>query len=355
MTLLKDARIFVAGHRGLVGSAILDSLQEQGYVSIITAKKSELDLCDQSAVTSFFKDQAPEYVILAAAKVGGILANSTYPAEFIHDNMAIALNVIHASHLYGVKKLINLGSSCIYPKLAEQPIKENSLLTGPLEQTNEAYALAKIAAIGLCQSYHKQYGSNFLSLMPTNLYGSKDNYHLMHSHVIPAIIRKCFLAKFVSEGNIEAIRNDLSIGIPNNWDISTDEQVLACLVGIGIQSHQLTLWGTGKARREFLHATDCAHAVIHFLEHVNAHQQDRCFNIGTGVDLEIREIAEMIASIVGFTGSILFDASKPDGTPRKVLNVDRAHEMGWRHSIGLEDGLKSVIEEYRIKGPEYAR
>lgn len=355
MTLLKDARIFVAGHRGLVGSAILDSLQEQGYVSIITAKKSELDLCDQSAVTSFFKDQAPEYVILAAAKVGGILANSTYPAEFIHDNMAIALNVIHASHLYGVKKLINLGSSCIYPKLAEQPIKENSLLTGPLEQTNEAYALAKIAAIGLCQSYHKQYGSNFLSLMPTNLYGSKDNYHLMHSHVIPAIIRKCFLAKFVSEGNIEAIRNDLSIGIPNNWDISTDEQVLACLVGIGIQSHQLTLWGTGKARREFLHATDCAHAVIHFLEHVNAHQQDRCFNIGTGVDLEIREIAEMIASIVGFTGSILFDASKPDGTPRKVLNVDRAHEMGWRHSIALEDGLKSVIEEYRIKGPEYAR
>lgn len=355
MTLLKDARIFVAGHRGLVGSAILDSLQEQGYVSIITAKKSELDLCDQSAVTSFFKDQAPEYVILAAAKVGGILANSTYPAEFIHDNMAIALNVIHASHLYGVKKLINLGSSCIYPKLAEQPIKENSLLTGPLEQTNEAYALAKIAAIGLCQSYHKQYGSNFLSLMPTNLYGSKDNYHLMHSHVIPAIIRKCFLAKFVSEGNFEAIRNDLSIGIPNNWDISTDEQVLACLVGIGIQSHQLTLWGTGKARREFLHATDCAHAVIHFLEHVNAHQQDRCFNIGTGVDLEIREIAEMIASIVGFTGSILFDASKPDGTPRKVLNVDRAHEMGWRHSIGLEDGLKSVIEEYRIKGPEYAR
>lgn len=355
MTLLKDARIFVAGHRGLVGSAILDSLQEQGYGSIITAKKSEVDLCDQSAVTSFFKDQAPEYVILAAAKVGGILANSTYPGEFIHDNMAIALNVIHASHLHGVKKLINLGSSCIYPKLAEQPIKENSLLTGPLEQTNEAYALAKIAAIGLCQSYHKQYGSNFLSLMPTNLYGSKDNYHLMHSHVIPAIIRKCFLAKFVSEGNIEAIRNDLSIGIPDNWDISTDEKVLACLVGIGIQSHQLTLWGTGKARREFLHATDCAHAVIHFLEHVNAHQQDRCFNIGTGVDLEIREIAEMIASIVGFTGSILFDASKPDGTPRKVLNVDRAHEMGWRHSIALEDGLKSVIEEYRIKGPEYAR
>lgn len=355
MTLLKDARIYVAGHRGLVGSAILDTLQEQGYSSLITAGKSDLDLCNQHAVFSFFKKERPEYVILAAAKVGGIHANSIYPAEFIHDNMAIALNVIHASHLYGVKKLINLGSSCIYPKLAEQPIKETSLLTGPLEQTNEAYALAKIAAIGLCESYHKQYGSNFLSLMPTNLYGSKDNYHLMHSHVIPAIIRKCFLAKYVSEGNIEAIRKDVSIGIPSDWDISSDKQLLACLDGIGIRSHQLALWGTGKARREFLHAKDCALAVLHFLQYVDANQQDRCYNIGTGNDLEIQEIAEMIASIVGFTGSLVFDATKPDGTPRKVLNVERAHKAGWKYSIALNDGLKSVIEEYRIKGPEHAR
>ncbi|MBM4173347.1 MAG: GDP-L-fucose synthase [Ignavibacteria bacterium] len=355
MTLSKDVRIYVAGHRGLVGSAILESLQEQGYSSLITAGKSDLDLCDQHAVLSFFKQEKPEYVILAAAKVGGIHANRIYPAGFIHDNLAIALNVIHASHAHGVKKLINLGSSCIYPKYAEQPIKETALLTGPLEPTNEAYALAKIAAIGLCNSYHSQYGSNFLSLMPTNLYGSKDNYHVMHSHVIPAIIRKCFLAKFVSEGNVEAIRKDLSVGIPSDWNISSDEQLLACLDSIGIRSHQLTLWGTGKARREFLHAKDCALAVIHFLQYVDANQQDRCYNIGTGDDLEIREIAEIIASIVGFSGTLLFDSSKPDGTPRKVLNVDRAHEMGWSHSISLEDGLKSVIEEYRIKGPEYAR
>ncbi|MGA1276984.1 MAG: GDP-L-fucose synthase family protein [Candidatus Kapaibacteriota bacterium] len=355
MTVAKDARIYVAGHNGMVGSAILASLQEQGYACLLTASKSEVDLCNQQDVLDFFDDQKPEYVILAAAKVGGIHANSTFPAEFIHDNMAIALNVIHAAHLHGVKKLINLGSSCIYPKLAEQPIRETSLLTGALEKTNEAYAIAKISAIGLCHAYHVQYGSNFLSLMPTNLYGRNDNYHLMNSHVIPAIIRKCFLAKYASEGNVVSIRKDLSIGIPNDWNLSTDEHVYDCLASIGIKPNALTLWGTGKARREFLHAQDCANAVIHFLEHVDAQANDYCYNIGTGIDLEIQEIAHMIASLVGFNGELHFDSSKPDGTPRKVLNVEKAALAGWKHSIQLEDGLRAIIEEYRIKGPEYAR
>lgn len=355
MTIPRDSRIYVAGHRGLVGSAIIECLQEKGYTSLITADKSVLDLCNQHAVLSFFADTKPEYVILAAAKVGGILANATYPAEFIHDNLSIALNVIHASHIHGVKKLINLGSSCIYPKFAEQPIKESALLTGPLEPTNEAYALAKIAAIGLCTSYHKQYGSNFLSLMPTNLYGSKDNYHLMNSHVIPAIIRKCFLAKYLAENNLAALRADLAIGIPDHWDISTDQNMMECLNSIGIRQNELTLWGTGKARREFLHASDCASAVVYALNHIEAHEQEQCLNIGTGIDNEIGEIAHIIAQLVGFEGIIHFDSGKPDGTPRKVLNVDAIHSKGWNHSINLEDGLKLTIEEYRLKGPEHAR
>ena len=355
MTLSKDARIYIAGHNGLVGSAIYSSLKRQGFTTLITASKSELDLCNQQAVLDFFQEKQPEYVILAAAKVGGILANNTYPAEFIHDNMAIALHVIHAAHIHGVKKLINLGSSCIYPKYAEQPIIETSLLTGALESTNESYALAKISAIGLCHAYNIQYGSNFLSLMPTNLYGSNDNYHLLHSHVIPAIIRKCFLAKYASEGNVSALRSDLSIGIPNEWDLSTDDSLFACLASIGIQPHALTLWGTGKARREFLHAQDCADAVLYFLEHIHAQSEDYCYNIGTGRDLEIREIAQIIASIVGFKGTISFDSSKPDGTPRKVLNVDKASGLGWKYSIELQDGLRNIIEEYRAKGPQNAR
>ena len=341
MSIPKDARIYVAGHRGLVGNAIMNALHEQGYVHRITKTKQELDLTKQEDVLRFFEEEKPEYVILAAAKVGGIMANATYPAAFIHENIAIAMNVIHASHLFAVKKLINLGSSCIYPKFADQPIKETSLLTGILEPTNEPYAIAKIAAIKLCSAYHKQYGSNFLSLMPTNLFGSQDNYHLEHSHVIPAIIRKCFLAKYLSEGRLDLIKKDLMIGAPKNWSMEHDTT--------------LTLWGTGKARREFLHARDLADAILYFLEHIDANEHDDCINIGTGEDETIYDMAHAIAKLVGYTGIISFDPTKPDGTPRKVMDIHRAHELGWKHSIDIFSGLNEIIEEYRLKGPQYAR
>lgn len=355
MSIAKDARIYVAGHKGLVGNAIMNALHEKGYAHLITRTKQELDLTKQEDVLRFFEEEKPEYVILAAAKVGGIYANATYPAEFIHENIAIAMNVIHASHLHVVQKLINLGSSCIYPKFAEQPIKETSLLTGILEPTNEPYAIAKIAAIKLCSAYHKQYGSNFLSLMPTNLFGSQDNYHLEHSHVIPAIIRKCFLAKYLNEGRLDLIKKDLMIGAPKNWSMEHDEDIIKLLESIGITDNTLTLWGTGKARREFLHARDLADAILFFLEHIDANEHDDCINIGTGEDQTIYDMAHAIAKIVGYTGNIEFDSTKPDGTPRKVMDVSRAHELGWKYSIDVFSGLTEIIEEYRIKGPQYAR
>jgi len=355
MSISKNAKIYVAGHKGLVGSAIINALHECGFVHIIKKSKQELDLTKQEEVQQFFHAEQPEYVILAAAKVGGIMANAMYPAEFIYENIAIAMNVIHASHQHGVKKLINLGSSCIYPKYAEQPIKETSLLTGTLEPTNEPYAIAKIAAIKLCTSYHSQYGSNFLSLMPTNLYGSQDNYHLEHSHVIPAIIRKCFLAKYLSEGRFDIIKQDLQLGVPTDLKIQSEEDIVNYLATIGITSERLLLWGTGKAQREFLHSRDMAHAIIHVLEHIDANEHDACINIGTGEDATIHDIAHLIAHIVGYEGAIAFDSTKPDGTPRKVMDISRAHELGWNHTIDLKSGLSEIIEEYRLKGPQYAR
>jgi GDP-L-fucose synthase len=297
----------------------------------------------------------PDVVIEASAKVGGIHANDTYPAEFLSDNLQIQLNVMDAAHLAGVPRLLFLGSSCIYPKFAEQPIKETSLLTGILEPTNEPYAIAKIAAIKLCSAYHKQYGSNFLSLMPTNLFGSQDNYHLEHSHVIPAIIRKCFLAKYLSEGRLDLIKKDLMIGAPKNWSIEHDEDIIKHLGSLGIIDNNLTLWGTGKARREFLHARDLADAILYFIAHIDANEQDDCINIGTGEDETIYDMAHTIAKLVGFTGTISFDSTKPDGTPRKVMDISRAHELGWKHSIDVFSGLTEIIEEYRMKGPQYAR
>lgn len=355
MSISKNAKIYVAGHRGLVGSAIINALHEHGYTHVISKSKQELDLTKQDEVQHFFELEKPDYVILAAAKVGGIMANATYPAEFIYENLAIAMNVIHASHQHGVKKLINLGSSCIYPKFAEQPIKERSLLTGILEPTNEPYAIAKIAAIKLCTSYYTQYGSNFLSLMPTNLYGSQDNYHLEHSHVIPAIIRKCFLAKYLSEGRFDLIQQDLKIGVPNNWKTDTEEDIVRHISSIGITNDALMLWGTGTAKREFLHSRDLANAILFVLEHIDANEHDACINIGTGEDLTIHDIAHLIATLVGYEGTISFDSTKPDGTPRKVMDISRAHELGWKHTIDLRSGLSEIIEEYRVKGPQYAR
>jgi GDP-L-fucose synthase len=308
----KNARIFVAGHKGMVGSAIVRKLTHEGFTDILTRSSSELDLTNQAAVNAFFEKEKPEYVFLAAAKVGGIQANNIYRAEFLYLNLMIEANVIHAAHVHGVKKLQFLGSSCIYPKLAPQPLKEESLLTGFLEPTNEPYAIAKIAGIKLCESYRRQYGSNFISVMPTNLYGPNDNYDLNNSHVLPALIRKFHTAK-------------------NNKDA------------------QVVVWGTGKPMREFLHVDDLASACFFLMENYN----DELFlNVGTGADVTIRELAEMVKDVVGYSGELIFDTTKPDGTPRKLMDVSRLHQLGWKHSIELRDGIAMVYED--VKKMEWA-
>lgn len=302
----KTSRIYIAGHRGMVGSAILRKLQNEGFTNFILKTSKELDLRDQQAVNVFFKTEKPDYVFLAAAKVGGIMANNVYRGEFLYDNLMIQSNIIHAAYVNGVKKLMFLGSSCIYPKMAPQPLKEEYLLTGPLEDTNEPYAIAKIAGIKMCDAYRAQYGCNFISVMPTNLYGPNDNYDLQSSHVLPALIRKFHEAK-----------------------LNEDPAV--------------TIWGTGKPKREFLHADDLADACYFLMQHYN---ESGLVNIGTGEDLEIGELARMIAEVVGFAGSILHDTSKPDGTPRKLMDVSKLHNLGWQHKIDLKEGLEKVYAEY---------
>lgn len=303
----KSSKIYIAGHRGMVGSALLRKLKAEGYQNFVLRTSKELDLKNQEAVQEFFRNEKPEYVFLAAAKVGGILANNIYRGEFLYDNLMIQNNVIHASYQYGVKKLMFLGSSCIYPKMAPQPLKEDYLLTGPLEPTNEPYAIAKIAGIKLCDAYRHQYGCNFISVMPTNLYGPNDNYDLQSSHVLPALIRKIHEAKL-------------------NGDAS------------------VILWGTGKPRREFLHADDLADACYYLMEN---YDQEGLVNVGTGEDIEIGELALMIREVVGYTGSIEHDLSKPDGTPRKLMDVSKLHSFGWKHKINLREGLQMVYQEYQ--------
>ncbi|WP_158907798.1 GDP-L-fucose synthase family protein [Rectinema subterraneum] len=308
---MNNVRVYVAGHRGLVGSAIVRRLEAAGYDQIVTRTHAELDLTRQEEVEAFFEAERPEYVYLAAAKVGGIGANSTYPAQFIYENLAIALNVIEAARKYGVKKLLNLGSSCIYPKFAPQPIKEEYLLTGPLEPTNEAYAIAKIAAIKLCRYYNQQYGTNFISLMPTNLYGPGDNYDLENSHVLPALIRKFHEAK--------------KAGGP------------------------VVLWGDGSPMREFLHADDLADAAVFLMEHADAKDIGEFVNVGTGEDISIKNLAELVARIVGYSGEIVWDTSKPNGTPRKLLDVSRLAALGWKYKIGLEAGIASTYKDFLLR------
>ena len=300
-------KIYVVGHKGLVGSAIVRALKKQGYNNFILRTHSELDLLDQKSVADFLKKEKPEYVFLAAAKVGGIMANNTYPADFIYKNLAIQNNIIHNAYLNGVKKLLFLGSSCIYPKLARQPIKEEHLLTGGLEPTNEPYAVARIAGIKMCQAYNRQYGTNFISVMPTNLYGPNDNFDLESSHVLPALIRKFHEAKI------------------NNQT-------------------EVVVWGTGAPKREFLHVDDLAGACVFLM---NNYDNSEIINIGTGEDISIKELAEMIKKITGFTGKIAWDASKPDGTSRKLLDVDKLHSLGWKHQINLPDGILSTYEFYQ--------
>nr|WP_255542623.1 GDP-L-fucose synthase [Pedobacter sp. ASV19] len=305
----KHSKIYVAGHRGMVGSAILRKLEKEGYSNLITRTSSELDLRDQQAVTAFFEKEKPEYVFLAAAKVGGIVANNTYRADFLYENLCIQNNVIHQAYKTGVKKLMFLGSSCIYPKLAPQPLKEEYLLTGLLEETNEPYAIAKIAGIKMCDAYRAQYNCNFISVMPTNLYGYNDNYHPQNSHVLPALIRKFHEAKI--NGTSEVV-----------------------------------VWGSGAPMREFLFADDLADACYFLMQTYN---ENHLINIGTGKDLTIKDLALLIKKVVGFEGTLTFDSSKPDGTPRKLMDVSKLHNLGWKHQVELEEGIQLAYKDFLNK------
>jgi GDP-L-fucose synthase len=307
--LAKDARIYVAGHRGMVGSALVRDLEAKGYTNILTRARSELDLLDQLAVRDFLEAERPEYVFVAAAKVGGIYANNTYGADFIYENLAVEANVINGAHRADISRLCFLGSSCIYPRDCPQPIKEEYLLTGPLEPTNEPYAIAKIAGVKMCESYNRQYGRQYVSVMPTNLYGANDNYDLNNSHVLPALIRKTHEARLRGEG-------------------------------------ELTVWGSGKPMREFLFVDDLADACVFLME---AGVGEGLFNVGTGEDVTIRELAETVMSVVGFDGKIVFDASKPDGTPRKLLNVERMRNLGWQARTPLRDGIARAYADFLSK------
>lgn len=307
MSLNKDAVIYVAGHRGLVGSAVVRKLQAEGFNNIVCATSSEVDLRDPKAVSEFYAQHKPTYVVVAAAKVGGIHANDTYPAEFLYDNLMIESNLIHGAYVSGVEKLLFLGSTCIYPKLAEQPLREDYLLTGPLEPTNEWYAVAKIAGVKLCQAYSKQYGCQYISAMPTNLYGPGDNFDLNNSHVLPALMRKFHEAK---------INNEPSV----------------------------TVWGSGTPKREFLHVDDCAAACIHLLESYD--NTDEWVNIGVGEDISIANLAGLVKEVVGYSGDIVYDSSKPDGTPRKLVDVTRINNSGWSAKIALKEGVASTYQWY---------
>ncbi len=351
----RNAKIYVAGHRGLVGSAIWRCLADRGYTNLIGRTHAALDLTDGVAVKRFFDEEQPEYVILAAAHVGGIMANNTYRADFIYDNLQIQQNVIGEAWRHNVKKLLMLGSTCIYPREAPQPIREESLLTGELEYTNEPYALAKIAGLKLCESFNLQYGTNFLAVMPTNLYGPNDNFHLENAHVMPAMIRKIFLAQALRNGNWQAIRADLCQRPIEEIDAQTPAaKIKESLVRYGITESAVTLWGSGKPLREFLWSEDMAEACIHIMERVNfadlkgsGKQVRNChINIGTGEEISIASLAHLIAATIGYEGEIRFDTSKPDGTPRKLCDVGKLHRLGWRHRVDIREGVGWLYQWY---------
>ena len=398
MTLNKQSKIYVAGHKGLVGSAIWNNLMQRGYTNLVGRSHQELDLTDQVAVKQFFDEERPDAVVLAAAFVGGIMANSLYRADFIMQNMKMQCNVISESYAHGVKKLLFLGSTCIYPKNAPQPMKEDALLTSPLEYTNEEYAIAKIAGLKMCESYNLQYGTNYIAVMPTNLYGPNDNFHLENSHVMPAMMRKVYLAKLIHEGEWDAIRRDLDIrpvegvtgeGLDSHSPLTTHhspfQKVLDLLAKYGIYDNKVVLWGTGTPLREFLWSEDMADASVHVLLNVNFadiigiekyssvhygastdgtvdrnHSAGRggaipslgeirnChINVGTGKELTIRQLSELVVKAVGFTGTVEFDASKPDGTMRKLIDVEKLHSLGWTHKVEIEDGVQRLFDWYK--------
>ena len=400
----KSSKIYVAGHNGLVGSAIWNNLLQRGYTNLVGRSHKELDLTDQYAVKKFFDEERPDAVVLAAAFVGGIMANSLYRADFIMMNMKIQCNVISESYAHGVKKLLFLGSTCIYPKNAPQPMKEDCLLTSPLEYTNEEYAIAKIAGLKMCESYNLQYGTNYIAVMPTNLYGPNDNFHLENSHVMPAMMRKVYLAKLIHDGAWDKIAIDLNKrpvegvtgdGLTENSTLSTDSQLstlnsqrenaLSVLAKYGIEDNKVTLWGTGTPLREFLWSEDMADASVHVLLNVDFsdiigiekyssvhygvaadgvvdrnHSTGRggyipslgeirnChINVGTGKELTIRELSQLVVKAVGFEGEVVFDASKPDGTMRKLIDVSKLHSLGWTHKVEIEDGVQKLFEWYK--------
>ena len=382
----KTAKIYVAGHRGLVGSAIWKNLQAKGYTNLVGRTHAELDLLDGVAVRTFFDEERPEYVILAAAHVGGIMANSRYRADFIYQNLQIQQNVIGESYRHGVKKLLFLGSTCIYPRDAEQPMKEEALLTSPLEYTNEPYAIAKIAGLKLCESFNLQYGTNYIAVMPTNLYGPNDNFHLENSHVMPAMMRKIYLAKLIHDDDWKAITVDMNKRpVEGVTGASSHDEILKVLAKYGIENNKVTLWGTGSPLREFLWSEDMADASVHVLLNVDFsdiigiekyssvhygasvdgavdrnHSAGRggaipslgeirnChINVGTGKELTIRELSELVVKSVGFQGEVFFDASKPDGTMRKLIDVSKLHSLGWTHKVEIEDGVQKLFEWYK--------
>lgn len=352
----KNAKIYVAGHRGLVGSAIWKNLQSKGYTNLVGRTHAELDLLDGAAVKAFFDAERPEYVVLAAAFVGGIMANSVYRADFIYRNLQIQQNVIGESFRHGVKKLLFLGSTCIYPREAPQPIPESALLTSPLEYTNEPYAIAKIAGLKMCESFNLQYGTNYIAVMPTNLYGPNDNFDLVSSHVLPAMIRKMHLARLLNEGDWDGLRRDLDRRPVGNVDGSATQQVIIdTLAGYGISPDALSLWGSGRPIREFLWSEDMADASVFVMEKVdfkdtyNPAERDirNChINIGSGREVTIAQLAELVRRAVGYAGKILWDSSKPDGTMRKLTDVSRLHSLGWHHRMEIEDGVPALYKWY---------
>jgi len=346
-----NSKIFVAGHRGLVGSAILNNLVARGHTNLVTRTRQELDLLNQEAVGKFFELEKPEYVFLAAAKVGGIVANNTYRADFIYENLQVQNNVVHHSYLNGVKKLLFLGSTCVYPRDTPQPIVEDSLLTSPLEYTNEPYAIAKIAGIKLCESYNIQYGTNCLSVMPTNLYGHNDNFDLETAHVLPALMRKIYLAKLLSEDRLEEVLEDLNL--------DTLEEAEKYLNGFGVSAEKVEIWGTGRPMREFMWSEDLADACVYIMENVNFDDlkldmltsdtveiRNTHINIGTGEEISIKELAFTIKEIVGFNGDFYFNSSKPDGTMKKLTEVSKLHSLGWKHTVELKDGIDQLYKYY---------
>ena len=398
MTLNKDSKIYIAGHKGLVGSAIWRNLEQRGYRNLVGRSHQELDLTDQIAVRDFFDSERPDAVVLAAAFVGGIMANSIYRADFIMQNMKMQCNVIENAYLHGVKKLLFLGSTCIYPKAAPQPMKEDALLTSPLEYTNEEYAIAKIAGLKMCESYNLQYGTNYIAVMPTNLYGPNDNFHLENSHVMPAMMRKIYLAKLIHNGDWEAIKTDMNkrpinptdalrsiIGEGNVDGNNPQERILKALAFYGIADNKVTLWGDGSPLREFLWSEDMADASVHVLLHVDFKDiigiekyssvfygskvdgaVDRnnsegrggaipalgeirnChINVGSGKELTIKDLATKVAKAVDFTGTIVWDATKPNGTPRKLIDVEKLHRLGWHHKVDIDEGISRLYQWYK--------